>query len=185
MRYSAEHKADVHERIVTEAARALRERGLDGVSVPALMQRVGLTHGGFYNHFEDREALVAKAVAHAAAETGAAVFEAHDGDREAVLAAYLSPEHVAGPGGGCVLAALGGEAAHSDSPRVRRAFAAAARGFLTYVQRLVATVARRTPDEDALVVAAQMIGAVVLARLVDDPALAARILKATRRAAAR
>lgn len=185
MRYSAEHKAEVRERIVTEAARALRERGLDGVSVPALMQRVGLTHGGFYNHFEDRDALVAKAVARAAAETGADVFEAHEGDAEAVLAAYLSSEHVTGPGGGCVLAALGGEAAHSDSPRIRRAFAAAARGFLAYVQRFVTPAARRTPDDDTLVVASQMIGAVVLARLVDDPAMAARILRAARRAAAR
>jgi TetR/AcrR family transcriptional repressor of nem operon len=185
MRYPAKHKAEIRERIVAEAARALREEGLDAVSVPRLMQRVGLTHGGFYNHFEDRDALVAEAVARAAAETGEGVFEAHEGDAEAVLATYLSPEHVASPGGGCVLAALGGEAAHADSPRVRRAFAAAARGFLAYAQRMISPTARRRLDDDALVVASQMIGAVVLARLVDDRALATRILASARRAAAR
>lgn len=185
MRYSAGHKTEVRERIVAEAARALREDGLDGVSVPVLMQRVGLTHGGFYNHFADRDALVAEAVARAAAETAADVFMANEGDVEAVLSAYLSPEHVDGPGGGCVLAALGGEAAHSDSPRVRRAFAVVARGFLDYVQRVVAPGVRRRPDDESLVLASQMIGAVVLARVVNDPALAARILKATRHAAAR
>ena len=184
MRYPAEHKAEVRDRIVATAARALREEGLDGASVPELMRRAGLTHGGFYNHFPDREALVAEAVARAAAETGEAVFEAHEGDPGAVLAAYLSPEHVASPGGGCVLAALGAEAAHSGSRRVRRAFAAAARGFLAYVQRVVAPSSRRGPDDGALVVASQMIGAVVLARLVDDAALSARILKSVRRAAA-
>lgn len=184
MRYPADHRTVVRDRIVAAAARALREKGLDGVSVPALMRHAGLTHGGFYHHFPDRDTLVAEAVARAAAETGAAVFEGNADDRDAALAAYLSPEHVASPGDGCVLAALGAEAAHAESPRVRGAFATAARGFLAYVQRLVAPASRRRPDDDALVLSAQMIGAVVLARMVDDPALAARILRAVRRASA-
>lgn len=183
MRYPVEHKAEVRERIVATTARALRERGLAGVSVPELMRRAGLTHGGFYNHFADRETLVAEAVAHAAAETAARVFEGGVGDPGATLAAYLSPEHVADPGTGCVLAALGSEAAHAESPRVRAAFTTAARGFLRYVQHMRTPKARTRLDDVALVTASQMVGAVVLARLVDDPSLAERILGAAQRAA--
>lgn len=180
MRYPVEHKAEVRERIVATAARALREEGLAGVSVPELMRRAGLTHGGFYNHFADRDALVAEAVASAAAQTVADVFEIGDGNPRSALAVYLSPEHVATPGAGCVLAALGGEAAHANSPRVRAAFARAARGFLGHVQRLLAPGSRARLDDAALATASQMVGAVVLARLVDDPALARRILAASR-----
>lgn len=182
MRYPAEHKAEVRERIITAAARALREDGLSGVSVPDLMRRAGLTHGGFYNHFADRDTLVAEAVARAAEETAADVFEASSGDPRAALAAYLSPEHVAAPGAGCVLAALGSEAAHAESPRVRTAFARAARGFIGYVQRLRTPGSRARIDDAALATASQMIGAVVLARLVDDTELARRILGAARAA---
>ena len=180
MRYPAEHKAEVRERIVAAAARALREEGLAGVSVPALMRRAGLTHGGFYNHFADRDALVAEAIARAAAETEADVFEASAGNPRAVLAAYLSPAHVATPGAGCVVAALGGEAVHAESARVRAAFAKAARGFLGHVQRVFAPGTRARVDDAALATASQMVGAVVLARLVDDPALSRRILAASR-----
>lgn len=182
MRYPTEHKAEVRTRIVAAAAHALRAEGLNGVSVPALMRRAGLTHGGFYNHFADRDALVAEAVARAAAQTAEDVFEANADDPRAAIATYLSPEHLAMRSEGCVLAALGGEAAHVNSTRVRRAFAIAARGFLGHVQRLRLPGSRTRLDDAALVTASQMIGAVVLARLVDDATLAERILAATRRA---
>ena len=73
MRYPDGHKEQVRAQIVRTAARALRELGLEGISIPALMKKAGLTHGGFYVHFKDRDDLVAAAVEHAAAETGARV----------------------------------------------------------------------------------------------------------------
>lgn len=212
MRYPPDHKPAVRARIVEATARALREEGLAAVSVPALMQRAGLTHGGFYQHFRDREALLVEAVALAAAETGHAVFDGAGGDLDTALATYLSMDHVAQPGHGCVVAALGAEAAHHPSPPIRRAFAAAARGLLGHVQRLLwsspprpraaAASARgrstrgsaghsddvRGPaalgmdmlEDEALALASRIVGAVVLARLVDDPALAARLLATAR-----
>lgn len=167
---------------MTEAARALREAGLGGVSVPEIMRRAGLTHGGFYNHFADRDELVAEAITRAAQETARRVFDANAQSPKRALATYLSAEHVANRGEGCVLAALGGEGAHTSSDRVREAFAAAARGFLTRVQRLRTPASRVRLDDSALVIASQMIGAVMLARLVDDSALAERILAAVRSA---
>jgi AcrR family transcriptional regulator len=187
MRYPAEHKEAVRARIITQAAKALRKDGLDGVSIPAIMKKVGLTHGGFYVHFEDRDALVAAAIEAAATSTGATVLSPAQGGAAAMFGAYLHPEHVEHPEVGCVLAALGSEGRRAG-PRVRRAFAWAARGFVRLVDRQLHPGAAADDDEAApadaaLARSAAMIGAVVLARLVDDPDLAARVLEATRRAA--
>jgi TetR/AcrR family transcriptional repressor of nem operon len=180
MRYPDGHKESVRARIVEKASRALRRGGLGQVSVPALMKEAGLTHGGFYNHFEGKDELVAEAVRFAAKETGEREF----GDArtlEQMLAGYLSEEHVAHPEGGCVVAALGTEAAH-QAPSVRRTFAWAARGLIDRVQRkLHPKSAEGTLGDDALALASQMVGAVVLARLVEDDALSARLLSAARR----
>jgi TetR/AcrR family transcriptional regulator, transcriptional repressor for nem operon len=179
MRYPESHKTETRERIVRAAAEALRREGLDGVSIPALMKRVGLTHGGFYVHFRDRDALVAEAVAHAAAETSGGVF-ADDVPLVEALGRYLSLGHVAHPEQGCVVAALGSEASHQPLP-VRRAFAEIARGILAHVEKKLRPARpAKEPADDALVLAATMVGAVILARLVDDDTLAERILRAAR-----
>lgn len=180
MRYPSDHKETVRANIVEHAARALRREGLAGVSIPAMMKAAGLTHGGFYVHFKNRDELVAAAVLAAAEETGAAVLSREAGDADAMLGAYLSPEHVENPEGGCVLAALGSEARFQSAP-VRDAFAEAARGLLRLVEKQLhpKSPAGRV-SEDALSLAAQMVGAVVLARLVDDPQLSNRILTAAK-----
>lgn len=178
MRYPEGHKEATRAIIIKNAAKALRRDGLGGVSIPALMKKAGLTHGGFYSHFKNRDELVAAAVLHAADETGAAVLSRDIGDLNATLNAYLSTEHAEHPDRGCVLAALGSEGRRQKA-HVRRAFAHAARGFL----RLIANkVPGESPtgavSDEAIRIAAQMIGSVVLARLVDDRELGARILNA-------
>lgn len=179
MRYAEGHKAEVREQILRAAAAALREGGLTGVSIPALMKRAGLTHGGFYGYFPDRDALVAEAVAVAGAETAKGVF-ADDVPLGEMLRRYLSGEHVAHPERGCVVAALGSEGGRQSAP-VRRAFAHVARGLIGLVAKKVdAGQPKRAPSDDALRTAATMVGAVVLARLVDDQHLAGRILRAAR-----
>lgn len=181
MRYPDGHKEAMRASIVASASRALRRRGIAGVSIPALMKEAGLTHGGFYGYFESRDELVAEAVLSAAQETGANVLSEEAGDLAATLRIYLSKAHVDHPEGGCVLAALGGEG-RSQPASVRRAFAAAARGFVSLLHRkLHRRSAAAQPSDDTLALASQMIGAVVLARLVDDDALARRILNAARR----
>ncbi len=192
MRYADGHKEAVRAGILVEAARALRRDGLSGVSIPALMKAAGLTHGGFYAHFASRDELVAEAVMVAAHETGASVLSKDVGDLDATLARYLSMEHVEHPEHGCVLASLGTEGRHQRG-KVRRAFGEAARGFLRLLEEKMhdgegktrkardsrESAADRLHD-DTMLRAAQMIGAVVLARLVDDPKLASRILAVAR-----
>jgi TetR/AcrR family transcriptional repressor of nem operon len=177
MRYPEGHKAQVRAGIVKKAARALRRDGLTGVSIPALMKKAGLTHGGFYSHFGSRDELVAEAVRTAADETGAAVLSKEAGDLQATLASYLSMDHAQHPERGCVLAALGTEGRRQAAP-VRRAFAYAARGFIDLIAQKLEPGA---PADEALRLSSQLVGAVVLARLVDDPDLAARVLEAARR----
>lgn len=180
MRYPTGHKESVRATIVTTAARALRRDGLSGVSIPTLMKKAGLTHGGFYAHFKNRDDLVAAAVACAADESSVSVLSDGAGDLQATLDAYLSPEHLGHPERGCVLAALGSEGRRQPAP-VRRAFAQAARGFIRLVgQKLGRTAPVGAPTDEAMRLAAQMVGAVVLARLVDDRSLAERILAAAR-----
>ena len=163
-------------------AAELRCKGLSGIGIPALMQRAGLTHGAFYAHFPSRDTLVAEAIRTAAAASAAGpLADAHS--LEECLAAYLAPEHLSHPERGCVIAALGGEGARQPAP-VRAAFAEAVRGLLASIERklhpLPAPPAPSpAPSDEALRLVSAMVGAVLLARLVDDPALAQRLLAAT------
>jgi TetR/AcrR family transcriptional repressor of nem operon len=173
MRYPKEHNDAVRARIVEAASRALRRHGVDAVSIPKLMKLAGLTHGGFYVHFKDRDDLVAAAVAHSATES--AFSEASSA--EEAFGKYLSEQHVSHPEFGCVVAALGAEGTRQKG-RVRRAFADAARGLLRDVERkLHPKSGQGTISDEALEKAAQIVGAVVLARLLhDDDALVERLL---------
>jgi len=183
MRYPGGHKQEVRERIVAAASAALRARGLAGVSIPELMKEAGLTHGGFYTHFDDRDELVADAITHAGEETAQAVFAGTT--LEEMLCRYLAPEHLAHPDRGCVVSALGTEGG-KHSARVSSAFAHVARGLLRLVDAKISgeSTKRSKPlSDEALRVAATMVGAIVLGRLVDDARLAERILRVARASA--
>ena len=176
MRYPDGHNETMRTRIVEAASRALRRDGIDAVSIPKLMKLVGLTHGSFYVHFRDRDELVAEAVAHTATDS------AMSGAAPAAAAfnKYLSQDHVRHPELGCVIAALGIEGARQHGP-VRRAFAEAATGLLRAVERrLHAKSGNGTLSDEALATASRMVGAVVLARLVQDEALASRLLESAK-----
>ncbi|MEA5410677.1 helix-turn-helix domain-containing protein, partial [Synechococcus sp. BA-120 BA3] len=115
MRYPESHKQAVRARILEAAAEELRRHGLSGIGIPALMRRAGLTHGAFYAHFPSRDALVAEAIRTAAAASVDGPL-APSLSLEQSLAAYLSPEHLAHPERGCVIAALGAEGARQPAP---------------------------------------------------------------------
>jgi TetR/AcrR family transcriptional repressor of nem operon len=128
MRYSKEHKAETHARIVKKASVRLRERGAHGIGVADLMKEAGLTHGGFYAHFDSREALVVEAFDYAMDRSitrrRQQIAELPSEQRLAHLVdTYLSPQHRDNPGHGCAMPALGAEIAR-ESPKTRRAFAA-------------------------------------------------------------
>ena len=179
MRYPEGHKQAVRAKIVAAAAKAIRKSGIGGVSIPKLMERAGLTHGGFYVHFEDKDELVAAAIGAAAAATGKTVFE-EPATVQATLNMYLSEQHLGDPTNGCVIAALGTDASRQPTV-IRRAFSDAARGLLALLEKkLHPDSPRGKLSEDTLVQGATMIGAIVLARAVGDEGLARRILAAAR-----
>src|SRR6516165_6206609 len=116
MRYSAEHKAQSHENILSVAARSFREHGGDSSGIGTLMKKVGLTKGGFYRHFQSKDDLFVQAIARAFDEMGRGMLEAAKSAPEgqalpAIIEHYLSPRHANSPGMGCVFAALGPELA--------------------------------------------------------------------------
>ncbi|WPB56957.1 TetR/AcrR family transcriptional regulator [Xylophilus sp. GOD-11R] len=186
MKVSKEQMALNRERILDAAAEAFRERGFDGIGVADLMDRAGLTHGGFYGHFASKEELMAAAAQRAAAQIdqrwGAmpgSVEPAPAARRAEIAGQYLSSRHRDARGQGCVVAALGGDAARQAEP-VRRAFGEgirAAAGRLEAISPGKTAAARRAR---ALGDYATMVGAMVLARAVDDDALSDEILAAAR-----
>ncbi len=182
MRVSSERKAETRQRILGAAGELFRAHGIDAVGVDAIMHQAGMTHGGFYAHFASKEALVAEvsaaSLAHAAARWERISQEV---DRETALAriveGYLDPAHVTAAGTGCVLTTLGPDMARR--PEARSAITAS-------VRQMADALARCLPGrrrQRALAALAGMVGAVVLARLSDDPELSAEFLAAARQSA--
>jgi TetR/AcrR family transcriptional regulator, transcriptional repressor for nem operon len=168
-------KAATHERIVSVAARAIRRSGYDGTGVADIMKEAGLTHGAFYSHFASREAMLAEAVGKACTESAAAAAqmaaqEPSGNALASMLGGYLSRAHVDNVELGCPLAALGSETSR-QTPEVRRV-------LTRHIKEMIDLVARQSPDwgkpgahERALVTLSTMVGALLLARAVDDPRL--------------
>jgi TetR/AcrR family transcriptional regulator, transcriptional repressor for nem operon len=125
MRYSPEHKAENHEKILSMAARSFREHGGDSSGIGTVMKKVGLAKGGFYRHFESKDDLFVEAVARAFDEMGRGMVEvarsAPKGQAlRAMIENYLSARHANSPGLGCVFAALGPELARKPLPVRKR-----------------------------------------------------------------
>jgi TetR/AcrR family transcriptional repressor of nem operon len=183
MRVSRLEAAQNRERIIEVAAKLFRERGFDGIGVADLMKSAGLTHGGFYGHFASKEDLMAQACARAQEGSLATLQQVAERGRKnglsAVASAYLSPAHRDQPGEGCVLAALGAEAARQGSP-VRGAFTRGVRSAVEMLTRLSPGKSERARRKRALATYASMIGALVLARAVDDPELSEEVLQSVR-----
>jgi TetR/AcrR family transcriptional repressor of nem operon len=189
MRYPAAETEARHARILAEAARLFRAHGFGGVNVAEVMQAAGLTHGAFYAHFDSKDALAAAATEQAMGEMLTHLERARGAnDAEAAfVAGYLDPAHRDAPGSGCAIAALGPEVARH--PGARGPFTAALRRVLdamadTFARRPAGHAARRDHARErqhALGVLATLVGALVLARAVDDPALSDEVLAAARR----
>jgi TetR/AcrR family transcriptional regulator, transcriptional repressor for nem operon len=185
MRRSREEKARTRRRIVAAASRLFRARGVQEVSVADVMNAVGLTVGGFYRHFPNKEALVAEAIDAASVETSertrARLSGPMGGQRplEAMLAAYLSTEHLNNAAEGCPVAALCSDAGREGRP-TRAAFTLALRRVLGLVGEAIPGSGGATRERRLHAVAAA-VGGLVLARASDDDRLAQEILSAVRR----
>jgi TetR/AcrR family transcriptional regulator, transcriptional repressor for nem operon len=183
MRKSREEAAQTRKRIVTAASGEFRKKGIVATGLNDLMGAAGLTHGGFYKHFESKDQLVAEACAEAV-ET--AIFERLAGAASqgaGAAAAYLSTDHRDNPATGCPLSALGSELARSGE-KTREAATA---GFLRLVEIMAAKLGKLPPAtarRRALVAVSTMIGALTMSRIVTDPELSAEILKAAEKSLA-
>lgn len=177
MRYPVAETAEKHARILDQAARLFRDRGFDGVSVSEVMKATGLTHGPFYNHFASKQALMAECIEHAsgrALEELEASAPSEQGWSDYV-SAYLSPAHRDTPADGCLIAALGSEIARSPAVKVT---------LTEHVRRTLERMAGHFPwrrreqaRTEAICALSTMVGAMVLARGIDDEALSNEILE--------
>lgn len=183
MRVSREQAAKNRAHVIDTAARLFREKGFSGIGVADLMKEAGLTHGGFYGNFASKDALVEAACAHAfdGATARWRAMLAHDPDTALarIVAQYLSRRHVDQPGQGCAVAALGGELARLAGP-VRAVAGTGVRAQIDLLTQLMAGADAGERRRAALAAYAGMVGALVLARAVDDSALAEEILGAVR-----
>lgn len=162
MRITKEKRQENHDRIVTIASEMFRERGYDGVGVADLMERAGLTHGGFYNHFASKDALIAEASAKGFVETSERYAGFAIGD---VIDAYISRRHRDARGQGCPAAALSGEAARLPEDS-RAVFGDGIAGLFAALEGGLA--GQPEARAQAISLLAQAVGAVVLSRACPD-----------------
>ncbi|WP_338811392.1 TetR/AcrR family transcriptional regulator (plasmid) [Agrobacterium leguminum] len=179
MRITKEQKEEIHQRIVVTASELFREHGFDGVSVAEVMEKAGLTHGGFYNHFSSKEDLIVESTAEGFAE----IAERYQGqDALSAIDLYISRRHRDARGQGCPAAALACEAARQPD-ETKSAFAVGIENLMLAIEGNVA------PERDpragararAISILAQAVGAIVLSRACpDDAPLADEILETCR-----
>jgi TetR/AcrR family transcriptional repressor of nem operon len=186
MRYSREHKLETHARIVKRASVRLREKGAHGIGVADLMKDAGLTHGGFYAHFDSREALVIEAFAHAmdrSTERWRKIGETTPPEQRlaTIVDSYLTPVHRDDPGHGCAVPALSAEIAR-ESPKTRKAFAAKLEQMIDMMAAQIADTAPKAARKQAMAVIATMMGTMVLARVAGTGEFSEEILAAGREA---
>jgi TetR/AcrR family transcriptional repressor of nem operon len=180
MRYEKGHKETTRARILEEASRRFREEGIAAVGVANLMSGIGLTQGGFYNHFESKDDLAREALV----ISGDAIIRRLGEARQlqAIVNWYLSPAHRDNPGMGCPAAALAPEVARG-SDNLRHSFTEELQGTLALIRGCLPgklTAARK--KSTAMAIFASMVGTMSLARAVDDPAMSGELLAAGRRA---
>ena len=187
MRYSREHKQETHARIVKKASVRLREKGAHGIGVADLMKEAGLTHGGFYAHFDSREALVIEAFAYAmdrSTERWRKIAGETPPEKRlaTIVETYLTPVHRDDPGHGCAVPTLGAEIAR-ESLKTRKACAAKLEQMIDMMADQVLDVPRKIARKQAVAALSTMIGTLVLSRIAGNGEFSDEILAAGREAA--
>lgn len=179
MRVTRAEAAENREKIVDAASRLFREGGVATTGVDAIMREAGLTHGGFYGHFASKDQLAAEACSRALArslERWTSLAQ-NDDPIAAIATHYLSTRHRDNPGEGCLMAALASEAGRS-SRAVRRAFTHGVQSLLKVLEDHATSDNPASTRQDALAMLSAWVGALVMARAVDDQSMSDEFLKA-------
>jgi TetR/AcrR family transcriptional regulator, transcriptional repressor for nem operon len=184
MRYPPEHKAEVHQKIVKDASRRVRAEGLSGAAVASVMRDTGLTHGGFYKHFESKDELLLESLRESFRDIADKLACAAEQSRsevawKAIVKTYLSLEYCDHPDRGCPLPALAPEMARVDVSMRSQIFAE----LVKYKDRMLPFMpGRGTRDKERafFVIFSTMVGAVEIARMLPDRAAQEKVLSSTR-----
>ena len=184
MRYRPEHKTQVRQKIVKDASRRARAHGLSGAAVAAVMHDAGLTHGGFYKHFKNKDELLLESLRSGFAEIADSLAQAAEHSRpgtgwKTIVKTYLSPEHCDHAEAGCPLAALAPELARVEKPMKPRVVGE----LITYKNRLLPFMpGRLVADKERafIVIFSTMLGAIGIARILPDPRARASVLRTAR-----
>ncbi|MGY4474862.1 TetR/AcrR family transcriptional regulator [Bradyrhizobium sp. USDA 3364] len=175
MRVSRIQAAENRQTVINVASRLFRERGFDGIGLKDLMEGAGLTQGAFYKQFESKEDLAAqaskRALESASERWSAAIAENPDDPLGAVIAFYLSAGHREEKLDGCPVVALGSDAARQGAG-VKAAFEEGIKAYLEVLAPLLPKTDGEDSNRKAMVVLSTMVGAMTLARAVNDPDLA-------------
>ena len=174
VKVSREQMEGNRQRILAEASRLFKDKGFDQVSVAEVMQAAGLTHGGFYGHFSAKSDLIAQTLEHAlAGDSGV------DRGFDAYLESYLAPRHRDRAATGCPTAALASDTRHQPA-EARAAMAEGLRAQIDRITNALSDQGVQDPRQAAIGAWSAMVGAMIIARSVDDPALSDEILLQTR-----
>jgi len=175
MPYPEGHKQKVRGNIIQSAAQAFRTNGIRDISVPFIMKGAGLTHGGFYSHFDNKEQLVAEACRYAVSDTIAMLQKAAEQEKDApaihaVINHYLSTYHRDTTEIGCILPVLSAELSRS-SDEVRQVFTEELQRMIDFISELA-----KIDQSTASVLLSSMVGTIVLARTVNNNELSDSLL---------
>jgi TetR/AcrR family transcriptional repressor of nem operon len=180
MRKSKEEAAETRARIVRKASKEFNQHGIAGTGLADVMKSAGLTHGGFYKHFQSKDELVAEAleeglensfqaIEHAAGERAIAKF----------ISEYLSPDHRDNFDNACPLPALGAELWRAGGKTRQKASEGVLR-FVSLVERRLKDLPAKDRKSRAHAIVASLVGSMMLSRIVTDPKLSYRFLRDTR-----
>ncbi|WP_160108867.1 TetR/AcrR family transcriptional regulator [Pseudomonas izuensis] len=177
MRYSQDHKAQTHQRIIKEASERFRRDGIGATGLQPLMKSLGLTHGGFYSHFKSKDELVEKALQAAGDQVAGVCAELFAQDRplQAFIDTYLSEWHKTSPHEGCPLLTISSELGLRGQPSPTSDVVLKAR-----LDQIEGTLEGENADDRSIVIMATLVGALLLSRSVADVEFAQRILDVTR-----
>jgi TetR/AcrR family transcriptional regulator, transcriptional repressor for nem operon len=180
MRYSAKHKAQTRAKLVKKAAEGFRDQGLQGTGIAKLMSQMGLTHGGFYGHFDNKDELVVAALAEMFADNIEHMRKAVEGapkgeEAVALVNAYLSPQHRDHPADGCLLPLLAPEIAHQPLS-VRKAYTKGFQDRIDKFAQFIPGASENERQDRARIVLAGMAGTMMFARALSDRELSDRML---------
>ena len=184
MSRSSDKAVETRRRVLKEAAAAIRTVGPEGIGVAALMNKVGLTHGGFYAHFDSKDNMVAEAIGQMFDESYELFLKLTAGVSPqqglvSYIDMYLSARHRDDRETGCPIPSLSGDLARMSTPTRERFFAGferLRRGIAKLLKQSQCGSSNRLADS----MLAEMVGAVAISRAIRDTPASTQVLEAAR-----